>query len=380
MDVPFTGRTPAEVDQLEKSRDPTWARDDWSCREKEYCRLLSLLFAWKISKSNPRKNGLNTVWIVSGCSSLTPGGESFLTDLTTGSRIRQIVVGPATGLPTGALPEKEILFGNGNYTRTPVSRTFFRNYGVVNVIPPSLSTNLTLSSHNRPGSSQSRGRPGSRGSGWTTNSSSSASSQNNLNKSRTRVSLVTQANYKNGDAHPYPTHLTPHWFSRKTGVHVYADSLHQKKSRSSSSRPSSSSSSVRMHPKADGPSLADRRSALENVREEEEEEEEDNDADNNDDEADADENKDNGDSMEDEKKKRRFEKGSTSGFEALGFDTSLLVTTTTTIEARRRAHVLDQSKSLVSYIRNMLKQSLQNSPVTMDALDYVYRHYYLQGR
>jgi len=137
-----------------------------------------------------------------------------------------------------------------------------------------------------------------------------------------------------------------------------------------------------MHPKADGPSLADRRSALENVREEEEEEEEeDNDADNNDDEADADENKDNGDSMEDEKKKKtlRFEKGSTSGFEALGFDTSLLVTTTTTIEARRRAHVLDQSKSLVSYIRNMLKQSLQNSPVTMDALDYVYRHYYLQG-
>ena len=43
---------------------------------------------------------------------------------------------PATGLPTGALPEKEIHFGQGRYTRTPVSRTFFRNYGVVHVRPP----------------------------------------------------------------------------------------------------------------------------------------------------------------------------------------------------------------------------------------------------
>ena len=108
---------------------------------------------------------------MTGGSSITPGGESFITDINTGTRIRQIVVGPATGLPTGALPEKEIHFGNGCYTRTPVSRTFFRNYGVVHVKPPN---NLALNSFGgRPGSSQSvrSGRPSTSGSGWTSSSS-----------------------------------------------------------------------------------------------------------------------------------------------------------------------------------------------------------------
>ena len=54
---------------------------------------------------------------MTGGSSITPGGESFITDINTGTRIRQIVVGPATGLPTGALPEKEIHFGNGKYSK-----------------------------------------------------------------------------------------------------------------------------------------------------------------------------------------------------------------------------------------------------------------------
>ena len=298
MDVPFTGRTPAEVDQLEKSRNPTWARDDWSCREKEYCRLIKLFFDWKL-----KKRLLRDCWFVTGGSSITPGGESFITDINTGTRIRQIVVGPATGLPTGALPEKEIHFGNGCYTRTPVSRTFFRNYGVVHVKPPN---NLALNSFGgRPGSSQSvrSGRPSTSGSGWT--SSSSLGSKGPVSKSKTRISLITQSNFSRGDAHPYPpTELTPRWWNQKTGRHPYSDSI-KKNGRSRPNTSGSSQTNASLPGKANGMTLSDRKSVMERKRDGEEEEKE-----------------------EKEQLKVQEVDNGMNGFEALGLDTSMLSSST----------------------------------------------------
>jgi hypothetical protein len=55
------------------------SRDEWSCRELEYVRLLNKLFGWKKKHRDCRE-----VWFVCGGSSLTPAGESFITDLSNG--------------------------------------------------------------------------------------------------------------------------------------------------------------------------------------------------------------------------------------------------------------------------------------------------------
>ena len=217
-DVPFTGRTPAEVHQMERSKPPSWARDDWSCREDEFVRLLQLLFKWKVGKRDTRQ-----VYLLSGDGCLGPAGECYFTDVESGMRIRQLVVGPTSGLPTGALPEKEVHFGEGGcFTRTPIYRTFFRNYGVISVTPPEAnqSRGSTPSEITRPGSrSSTNRRPSTRGSTHTSRSSAAAMAPF---RSRTRVSLVTQTNFSRGDASPLPPlERTPQWWTQRTGMFLY---------------------------------------------------------------------------------------------------------------------------------------------------------------
>ena len=48
LDMPFTGRTPAEVDEVASLRTRTWQNDEWSCRDEEYMRLLEIFSDWKM--------------------------------------------------------------------------------------------------------------------------------------------------------------------------------------------------------------------------------------------------------------------------------------------------------------------------------------------
>ena len=72
MDIPFTGRTPAEVHRVSSLRPESWARDEWSSREAEFCRLLSTLLEWKSIEVD------REVHIISGSGGVAPAGESLL--------------------------------------------------------------------------------------------------------------------------------------------------------------------------------------------------------------------------------------------------------------------------------------------------------------
>jgi len=128
MDMPFTGRTPAEVEEVASLHERTWKNDEWSCRDDEFVRLLDTFFKWRSAKSN------RDVQFVTGTSFIAAAGESLLRDINTGKTIRQVAFGPLTGIAHGGLPEKEVSFGpDGQYIRVPMYRTFYRNYGVVKV-------------------------------------------------------------------------------------------------------------------------------------------------------------------------------------------------------------------------------------------------------
>ena len=128
IDMPFTGRTPAEVDEVASLRSRTWQNDEWSCRDEEYVRLLEIFSDWKNAKSN------RSVQFVTGTAYISAAGESLLRNIHSGKTIRQIALGPMTGVAHGGLPEKEMSFGsNGKYSRIPLYRTFYRNYGVLNI-------------------------------------------------------------------------------------------------------------------------------------------------------------------------------------------------------------------------------------------------------
>ena len=106
----------------------TWKNDEWSCRDDEFVRLLDTFFKWRSAKSN------RDVQFVTGTSFIAAAGESLLRDINTGKTIRQVAFGPLTGIAHGGLPEKEVSFGpDGQYIRVPMYRTFYRNYGVVNI-------------------------------------------------------------------------------------------------------------------------------------------------------------------------------------------------------------------------------------------------------
>jgi hypothetical protein len=128
MDMPFTGRTPAEVEEVTKLGARTWKHDEWSCREEEFSKLMKVLMTWKQSVSG------REMQLITGTSFISAAGESLLRDLTSGLTIRQLTVGPLTGISHGGLPEQESSFGpNDRFVRVPMYRSFFRNYAIVNV-------------------------------------------------------------------------------------------------------------------------------------------------------------------------------------------------------------------------------------------------------
>ena len=128
MDMPFTGRTPAEVDQVATLKGRSWKHDEWSCRETEFVELLKKLNDWT-SASKGR-----TVQLITGTAFIAAAGEALLRHVRTGVTVRHLAVGPLSGIAHGGLPERETPFGLlGEYSRIPMYRTFFRNYGIVRI-------------------------------------------------------------------------------------------------------------------------------------------------------------------------------------------------------------------------------------------------------
>ncbi len=193
FDIPFTGRTPAEINQLDEARGARWARDDWSSHEAEFVRLINMLIAWK-----SRQQEIRDVWLLAGCGGVAPAGESIISCLRSGVRIRQAIIGPTSGIATGALPEREIHFGL-EFVRTPVYRTFCRSYGILTIIPSTFVSSRT----------RSDGAPS------TTTGSSMASI------GTIRLDIVTQTDACRREAPHSTAERLPWWWVARTGWHSH---------------------------------------------------------------------------------------------------------------------------------------------------------------
>ena len=88
--------------------------------------MLEIFSDWKNAKSN------RSVQFVTGTAYISAAGESLLRNIHSGKTIRQIALGPMTGVAHGGLPEKEMSFGSNGKSRIPLYRTFYRNY-VLNI-------------------------------------------------------------------------------------------------------------------------------------------------------------------------------------------------------------------------------------------------------